>query len=237
VNSREDDVISIIPARSGSSRFPRKNISYLGSKRLIEWAISSALSSKVISRVYVSTESEEYAEIARKAGALPIMRPHELATSTAKPELVIAHALGHIEATGQVTKIAVMLQPTTPLTKAETIRKAVLAVKGGFDTALSIFLADKKPWWAFKMGQDGSLLPFMVLPKDSPYDSEVPPPLFYPTGGVYAFKTEFFHRTKMVYGGKAYGVLVDWYEAIDIDSEHDMDFAKFALERLNLDIG
>jgi len=234
IDGSSDDVISIIPARSGSKRFPDKNIAYLGPKRLLEWVISAALSSAVISRVYVSTDSNAYAEIARNAGAVPIMRPAELAMDTSRSEPVISHALDYLRTSGHDPGIAVLQQATTPLTKAETIRKAILAVRSGFDTAVSVFLADKKPWWAFRMNVNGSLEPFMSLPKDSPYTLPGAPPLCYPTGGVYAFKTEFFRRTNMLYGGRTYGVLVEWYEAIDIDCQHDLEFANFALKRLGL---
>jgi len=199
---------------------------------LIEWAVSAAISSGAFSGVYVSTDSDRYAEIARNAGAVPIMRPGELATETATSEATIAHALDYLSGIGVRPKIVAMQQATTPLTKAETIGRAVLAVRKDFDTALSIVLADKKPWWAFKMDSDGSLEPFMVLPEDSPYNVEVPPPLYYPTGGVYAFKTAFFRQTNRVYGGRTCGVVVEWYEAIDIDYEHDLQFARFALNHM-----
>jgi CMP-N-acetylneuraminic acid synthetase len=227
-----DDTVSVVLARSGSVRFPDKNIAYLGSKRLLEWAIFAALSSGVISRIYVSTDSDRYAAIARKAGATPIMRPADLATETATSEASMSHALDYLRGIGDRPMITVLQQPTTPLTKAETIKRAVLAVRGDFDTALSVFPAEKKPWWAFKMYNDGSLEPFMVLPKDSSGNLRFPPTLCYPTGGVYAFKTEFFRRTNKVSGGRAYGVLVDWYEAIDIDYEHDLALARFALKHL-----
>jgi N-acylneuraminate cytidylyltransferase len=228
-----ENAVSIILARSGSSRFPDKNIAYLGPKRLLEWAISAAAGSGVFSTVYVSTDSHRYAEIAANAGAIPIMRPPELATETATSEATMAHALDHLSGMGIRPRIAALQQATSPLTKAETIKRAVLAVQSTFDTALSVVLADRKPWWAFKMHPNGSLEPFIVLPEDSPYNVEVPPPLCYPTGGVYAFKTDFFRKTNRVYGGRTYGVLVEWYEAIDIDFEHDLEFARYALKHLD----
>jgi CMP-N,N'-diacetyllegionaminic acid synthase len=228
-----EEVVSIIPARSGSVRFPHKNIAYLGSKRLLEWVICAALGSAAISKVYVSTDSEAYAAIARDAGATPIMRPVELATETSRSEDVIVHALDCLRTSGHDPAIAVLQQATTPLTKPGTIRKAILAVRSGFDTALSVFLARKKPWWAFRMDGNGSLTPFMSLPKASARSASNAP-LYYPTGGVYAFKTEFFRRTNLLYGGSTYGVLVEWYEAIDIDYRHDLEFADFAMKRLKL---
>jgi CMP-N-acetylneuraminic acid synthetase len=232
IDGSAEDVISIIPARAGSKRFPDKNIAYLGPKRLLEWVISAALTSKAISRVYVSTDSDRYAQIAKKAGAIPITRPAELSTETTNSEAVIAHALEYLNVIGDRPKIAVLQQPTSPLTKAQTIARAIAAVRGNFDSAVSIFPADKKPWWAFRMSADGSLEPFMVLPKESPNSVTVSQPLYYPTGGVYAFKTEFFRRMNMLYGARTYGVPVEWYEAIDIDYKHDLEFASFALKHL-----
>jgi N-acylneuraminate cytidylyltransferase/CMP-N,N'-diacetyllegionaminic acid synthase len=162
------------------------------------------------------------------------MRPHELTADTATPEAAVAHALDYVNEKGDKPGAAVLLQATTPLTRAETVKRAVHAVRDDFDTAVSIFLADKKPWWAFKMHTDGTVEPFMVLPKDSPYSAQVTPPVYYPTGGVYAFKTAFFRETNMITGGKTYGVAVEWYEAIDIDYDYDLEFAKFALESLGL---
>ena len=222
----------MILARSGSSRFRDKNIAYLGPKRLLEWAVSAAIGSRIVSAVYVSTDSNRYADIAKAAGATPIMRPPELATETATSEATMAHALDHLGGIGVKPKLVIMQQATTPLTRPETIRKAILAVQNGFDTALSVVLADKKPWWALKMDSEGSLEPFMVLPADSPYNVEVPPSLYYPTGGVYAFKTEFFRKTNRVYGGRTCGVVTEWYEAIDIDYEHDLEFARYTLKHL-----
>jgi CMP-N,N'-diacetyllegionaminic acid synthase len=230
--SSSDEVVSVVLARSRSSRFPDKNIAYLGPKRLLEWAILAAAESDTISKVYVSTDSRRYAEIAERAGATAIMRPPKLSTESATSEDTVEHALSCLSDMQERPKIAVMQQATTPFTKPKTINSAVSAVKIGFDTALSIVLADKKPWWAFKMNSNRSLEPFMTLPNDSAYRVEVPSPLYYPTGGVYAFNTEFFRRTHRIYGGRAYGVLVDWNEAIDIDYEHDLEFARWALQYL-----
>jgi len=232
IKGYEGKAVSIIAARSGSKRFPDKNIAYLGPKRLLEWVISAALTSKAISGVYVSTDSDRYAEIARNAGGIPIQRPAELSTETATSEAVVAHALDYLNAIGHRPKIVVLQQPTSPFTKAGTITRAISAVRSKFDSALSIFPADKKPWWAFKMNADGSLEPFMVSPKESPYSVSVAQPLYYPTGGVYAFKTEFFRRTNTVYGGRTFGVPVEWREAIDIDHNHDLEFANYVLKHL-----
>ena len=61
--------IAIIPARSGSKRVPKKNIIPFNGKPMIAHTIEAALESGIFSRVIVSTDSEEIAEISRNFGA------------------------------------------------------------------------------------------------------------------------------------------------------------------------
>ena len=49
-------ITAIIPARGGSKGLPGKNIKEINGKPLISWSIKSALESKLIDEVYVSTE-------------------------------------------------------------------------------------------------------------------------------------------------------------------------------------
>jgi CMP-N-acetylneuraminic acid synthetase len=80
VDVSHGDVLAIIPARGGSKGLPGKNLAELGGVPLIEWSIRSALDSLLVTRVVVSTDSEEIALVARAAGAeVPWLRPIELA--------------------------------------------------------------------------------------------------------------------------------------------------------------
>jgi CMP-N-acetylneuraminic acid synthetase len=73
--------VACIFARSGSKGIPNKNSKFFNGKPLITWAIDLALRVKLIDQVYVSTDSEEIAEIAKSAGAIvPFIRPSDLAT-------------------------------------------------------------------------------------------------------------------------------------------------------------
>lgn len=225
--------IAIVLARSRSKRLKDKNIQILGTKPLLQWAVEAARDSQVVGKVFVSTDSDEYAQIAQRAGAEVIRRPPQLATDDATSEDTVGHALDIILDGIEGYEIGVLLQPTSPLTKAETIRNTVEAVAvKGYDTALSVVKAKHRPFWAFSMDESGSLKPFITLPHDSPYAGERPPDLFYPTGGVYAFKIDFFRESHRVYGGFMFGVQVGQLEAIDIDDEVDLNFARYALMML-----
>jgi len=83
-------IISIIPARGGSKGLPGKNIIPLGGKPLIAWSIEAAQKSKIIERVFVTTDDEEIAGVARKFGAeVPFIRPAELADGHLVEQLLV----------------------------------------------------------------------------------------------------------------------------------------------------
>ena len=65
---------AIIPARSGSKGVPHKNIRKLCGHELLGYSVAFARSLGV-DRVFCSTDSEEYAQVARKYGAeVPFLR-------------------------------------------------------------------------------------------------------------------------------------------------------------------
>ena len=91
-------MLAIIPARGGSKRLPRKNILDLAGKPLIAWTIETALVSKYIDRVIVSTDDQEIADISKKFGAeVPFIRPHQFALDSSTSIDVVIHLLDHLK--------------------------------------------------------------------------------------------------------------------------------------------
>lgn len=75
--------LAIIPARSGSKGVIDKNVKLLNGKPLIAYTIEAAIDSGMFDCVYVSTDSEKYAETAIRYGAkVPFLRSKELAGDT-----------------------------------------------------------------------------------------------------------------------------------------------------------
>ena len=105
-------IVAIIPSRGGSKGIPRKNITQICGKPLIYWTIQSALESKLLDKIYVSTEDREIARIARKFGAEVLKRPEELS----KDETLVVDVLKyHLENDIPNAKTIVLLQPTSPV--------------------------------------------------------------------------------------------------------------------------
>lgn len=119
-------VLAIIPARGGSKGIPKKNIKAISGKPMIIYTIEAAKECQYIDKVIVSTDNEEIAEIAMKAGAIvPFSRPEELATDEAELIGVVMHAVEFYERKGDHYDIIVLLPPTNPLRTGEDIQKAL----------------------------------------------------------------------------------------------------------------
>lgn len=113
-------VTAIIPARGGSKRIPRKNLTDLGGKPLLAWTIEAALDAVSVDRVIVSTEDAEIATVAREWGAEVLDRPARLATDDVPTRSVTGHA---ILAAG-ITEGVALLHPTSPFRNAGDIDRA-----------------------------------------------------------------------------------------------------------------
>jgi CMP-N,N'-diacetyllegionaminic acid synthase len=104
--------VIVIPARGGSKGIPKKNLAKIGSLSLLEIKIKQALVSQC-GEVYVSTENEEIAEIAGKAGAKIIERPLEIANDSSSTEDVLLHAVEELNLGN--SDVMNLLQVTSPL--------------------------------------------------------------------------------------------------------------------------
>ena len=104
--------IALIPARGGSKGIYRKNIKIFNSKPLIYWSIKTALESKYIDRVIVSTNDEEIAQISRSFSAeVPFMRSEIFAEDDSPSINTVIHALKNLPYVDNV----LLMQPTSPL--------------------------------------------------------------------------------------------------------------------------
>jgi transketolase len=125
VNKKSANIICLIPARSGSVRIPDKNIKKLGEHPLLAYTITSALRSQIFSSVIVSTDSAEYAEIARYYGAeVPFLRPKDLAGEKSPDFEWVKFTLEKLREMGRKFEFFSILRPTSPFRKPETIQRA-----------------------------------------------------------------------------------------------------------------
>lgn len=114
--------LSIIPARGGSKRLPRKNILKILDKPLIAYSIEAGLNSKYIDKLIVSSDDDEILSISKDYGAEIIKRPANLAEDTTTTFDTLKHVVENIS---EEYEYIVLLQATSPLRKSSHIDEAI----------------------------------------------------------------------------------------------------------------
>lgn len=218
------EVLAIIPARSGSKSVKDKNIRLIDGKPMLAYSIEHALQAKSVDRVIVSTDSEEYAAIARKYGAeTPFIRPAEYATDTSLDLDVFLHALSFLEETeNYIPDLVVQLRPTYPIRHIEDIEKMVAYMEKNPDVDSMRCIAPAKEI-AYKMWhQDGQgmLTPIM---KDIPECYNMPrqqlPKVYYQNACIDVVRTEVITKQHSMSGNKIAGY--EMSDNFDIDTEEE----------------
>lgn len=228
-----NNILWLIPARSGSKSIPHKNIKKLGDYPLMVYRIKSALSIASPNEVWVSTDSEEYAEIAKRFGAsVPFIRPEELATETATSADVVLHAINEAEKRGLRYKALGLLEPTSPFITYNQLSDAVQQLLGDDDAENIVAVRESRPNSFF-------------IQKDSKYLTELAERLsmvqsharqnfgkeITPSGGFHIAKWDSFKKSKTFYTPKTLSFFVGSDNELEIDEPIDWNFAEFILQK------
>lgn len=118
--------IAIITARGGSKRIPGKNIKEFLGKPIICYSIEAALTSGIFDEVMISTDDEQIAEIAKKAGAaVPFMRSDKTADDYATTDDVLMEVLETYKKNGKTFDYMACIYPTAPFVTADKLKAAI----------------------------------------------------------------------------------------------------------------
>ena len=129
---KKNSCVAIIPARGGSKSIKNKNIKLLDNKPLIAHSIETANLSNKISKIIVTSDSQQILNISKEYGATTILRPPELANDIIHPEPSIIHSLLKIlETDGFLPECTLMLQPTSPIREINDINSAIDDILSG----------------------------------------------------------------------------------------------------------
>lgn len=230
------NVVGFVFARGGSKGVPRKNLRMLAGKPLIGHAIETALASRYIERVIVSTDDEEIAAVGRQFGAeTPFMRPAELAMDTSPELLAWQHALRTLMEQGQAPVDVFVCVPTTaPLRLPEDIDHCVETfVDSHPDAVLGVSEAHRNPYFNMvAVADDGSAR--LVIPSDGdqPVIRRQEAPQVYDVSTVaFVARPSWVLEGKPLYYCNLKAAVIPKERALDIDSELDLAIAEFLMQR------
>ncbi|MDE1977238.1 MAG: 3-deoxy-manno-octulosonate cytidylyltransferase [Elusimicrobia bacterium] len=130
------DVLVVLPARHGSTRFPGKVLAKLGSRSVLEWGYRAAKAAG-LGRVVIATEDKRVVEAAAAFGAEAILTPKTCASGTDRVFLAARKSR---------EPFVVNLQADQPLIKPGTLRRVakILRANKGADIATAVIPLDDK---------------------------------------------------------------------------------------------
>lgn len=224
-------MIALILARGGSKGVPKKNIKMLGNKHLIGHVIDSASDSNKISKIFVSTDCQEIAEISKSYGAEIIKRPSDLAKDNSLDIDCFVHALDFMPKADEI----IHLRATTPLIETKIINLAIdyynenkyicTSMRSGHELSESITKFYKLNDVYFKnliedLNPESSNLPRQMTMKT-----------FKPNGYIDIVKTNVFRNNKTFYGDKILAFITS--PTVEVDTIDEFNYLEYLINKKN----
>jgi N-acylneuraminate cytidylyltransferase len=229
-------MIAIIPARSGSKGVPGKNIKLLGGIPLFAFSIIAAKMMPSVSRIIVSTDSEEYAQIAKEYGAeVPFLRPNEISGDKSTDFDLFLHALNWFkENENLIPEYILHLRPTTPLRNPQIMEEAV-----------KLFLENKNLASSLRSGHSAPESPYKWFLKDAnnyfkglrddltPEKVNLPrqsfPSVYIPDGYIDILKSSVILDSGTLHGDKM--LVFESPNCVEVDTKDDFEYLEFQIEK------
>ncbi len=230
-NETTPSIVALIPARSGSKRVPGKNIKRLSGHPVIAYSIAAALQSGIFKSVIVSTDSEEYAEIARYYGAeVPVLRPEHMAGDRSPDIEWIEFTLTLLKNDGRKYDCFSILRPTSPFRLPETIQRAWTAFSQaeGVDSLRAVEKCQQHPgkMWVVRGNRMMPLLP--LSPEDLPWHSTqyaALPEVYIQNASLEIAWARVIFEDRTIAGNVVMPFFTEGFEGFDVNKSYDWEYA------------
>jgi len=221
-------VLALIPARGGSKGIPRKNLRDFAGAPLIAYSIAAAKQAERVTRVIVSTDDPEIAEVARDWGAeVPFMRPAQFAQDDSTDLPVFEHALEWLEQNeNYVPDIVIQLRPTSPVRPIGLLDQAVelLLEHPEVDCVRGVVPSGQNPFKMWQIDSEGRLTQLLeVAGLREPYNAprQALPQTYWQTGHIDAIRSNTILAKHSLTGDIILPLLIDPLYTVDIDTPDD----------------
>lgn len=230
---KKPEILAIIPARGNSKSIPKKNIKEFAGFPMLAFSIAAARQSRYVTRVIVSTDSDEIAQVALKYGAeIPFMRPDELAQDDTLDYPVIEHTLLWLSKNeGYQPEFIIQLRPTSPIRPENMVDDAVelMLAHPEADSVRGVVPSAQNPYKMWFVDEAGRMKPIlMVEGVKEPYNAprQDLPDTFWQTGHIDVIRAEMILKKKSLTGDVVLPLMVDPLYSVDIDTLLDWERAE-----------
>lgn len=217
--------VAIITARGGSKRIPGKNKKEFLGKPIICYSIEAALTSGLFEEVMVSTDDEEIAEIARKAGAsVPFMRSEATANDYATTDDVLLEVLEEYEKRGKIFDYMACIYPTAPFVTAEKLKEAMRLLTEHKAAGVMPVVSFSFPPQRGMAVRDGHLE--YCYPENAMKRSQDLETMYHDCGQFYCYQTEKYRASRGDLEEGYIPMIMPETEVQDIDNPSDWELAE-----------
>lgn len=217
-------MISLILARGGSKSVPGKNIKEINGKPLLFYPIDAAKKSKLIDKVYVSTDDDKIADIAKFYGAKVIRRPDELSQDKSTDIEAFRHFCSE---TGHYEPI-VHLRATTPIIDPNIIDEAIRTFNKNNILISSLRSVHEMSESAYKsFVKEGIFLNPIVSNIDANNPRQSYPKTYIANGYIDIVKPSEWEHS--FHGNKIYAFITKYTP--EIDTMDDFDYIEYLMNK------
>ena len=216
-------ILVVVPARGGSKGVRLKNLEPVGGIPLVARVGQLVRELDWVDRAVVSTDHSEIAKVAAASRLeAPFERPAELSGDEVGDREVLAHALEATEADdGERYDVVVMLQPTSPLRRAEHVTACVdKLIDGGFDSVWTVSPTDSKSHPLKQLVLEGDRLDHWDPEGAHIVARQQLRPVHHRNGAAYAITRECLLGQQSTLGKRASAVVIE-EPMLSIDTRED----------------
>ncbi len=224
--------LCIIPARGGSKRIPRKNIKPFMGKPIMAYSIEAALKSGLFDEVMVSTDDEEFADVARSCGAsVPFLRSEKTSNDFAGTEDVILEVIDEYQKQGKEFDNICCLYSTAPFVTADRLKEGFALLDENVDAAFTVVQYSYPVQRSLKRNATGFVE--MNFPQYADARTQDLEPIYHDAGQFYFVKTKTFRVEFALWCKRTAPLILSELEVQDLDTLTDWQLAemKFKLTR------
>lgn len=217
--------IAVIPARSGSTRVPDKNIYPFFGKPLLGYAIEACQKTNLFDRIIVSTDSQKYADIAIQYGVeMPFLRTQYYDNFCVVSEATLFAVKQAEEYYHEEYDIIVQVMANCPIRDDIDILNAYNNfITHQYESQISCFkYGFMNPWWAFKLNDDHKGEKLFDTQSKRSQDLGT---LYCPTGAIWICQKQHLIKYNSFYGNHHFFEM-NWKHAVDIDNYEDLELAQ-----------
>lgn len=217
---------AIIPARGGSKRIPRKNIRPFCGVPLLARTIGLLERTGLFSRIIVSTDDAEIADVATTVGAeVPFFREAALADDHTSTPAVVRDTIQRLHANGDRISIACCVYPAAVLASAKVfVECGELAITGRYDYVLPVTPFRFPVQRGLRLTSETTCE--MLWPENRGRRSQDLEPVYHDAGQFYFGKVDAWLEERPVFGPRSRVVVIPHQLVQDIDTLDDWERAE-----------